>query len=93
MTETRGNPNRNKSKSESSSGSDGRKDDFQRLEDIKTEMLDRFDEMVRNRDYIPKVGDLVKIIELQRKLSSDSDAEGRFWEFIERLRQEELKHA
>jgi DNA-binding transcriptional regulator GbsR (MarR family) len=38
-----------------------------------------------------KVGDLLKILEIQKKLSSDSGAQERFWEIIEQIRQEELK--
>ncbi len=80
------------------------KSDLEKLEDLKNSMFDRFREVFEddtgkggeNRktfNYIPKVGDLVKIIELQRKLSSDSKAEEKFWALIERLRQEELNHA
>ena len=38
-----------------------------------------------------KVGDIVKILELQQKLSTDSSAEEKFWEFIEQIRQTELE--
>lgn len=37
-----------------------------------------------------KVGDLLKIIEIQKKLSLDNNAEAKFWEIIEQIRQEEL---
>ncbi|MEE9442877.1 MAG: hypothetical protein V3V99_09450 [candidate division Zixibacteria bacterium] len=37
-----------------------------------------------------KVGDFLKILEIQRKLSSDNNAEAKFWEIIEKIRQEEL---
>lgn len=47
---------------------------------------------VRNKTIKPKVGDLLKILELQRKLASDTKAEEKFWEVIEQLRQGELKH-
>ena len=30
----------------------------------------------------PKVGDLLKILEMQKKLASDSKAEEKFWEMI-----------
>lgn len=38
-----------------------------------------------------KVGDLLKILEIQKRLSSDSSAEKKFWEVIEQIRKEELK--
>lgn len=37
-----------------------------------------------------KVGDFLKILEIQRKLSSDSGATDKFWKFIEKIRQQEL---
>ncbi len=37
-----------------------------------------------------KVGDFLKIIEIQRKLSSDNGAADKFWEFIEKIRQQAL---
>lgn len=38
-----------------------------------------------------KVGDLLKILEIQKKLSSDASAEEKFWEIIEQIRRTELK--
>ena len=38
-----------------------------------------------------KAGDLLKIIDLQKQLATDSEAEEKFWEAIEKIRQEELK--
>jgi len=38
-----------------------------------------------------KVGDLLKILEIQKRLLSDNDAEAEFWKVIEQIRQEELK--
>ncbi len=38
-----------------------------------------------------KVGDLLKILEIQKKISSDSGAEEKFWELIEQIRQTELE--
>ena len=37
-----------------------------------------------------KVGDLLKVLEIQRKLSTDTTAEQKFWELIEQIRQTEL---
>jgi hypothetical protein len=39
-----------------------------------------------------KVGDLLKILEIQKKLSTDAGAEQKFWELIEQIRKEELRH-
>lgn len=48
---------------------------------------------VHNGKIKLKVGDLLKILEIQKKLASDSSAEEKFWEIIEQIRQEELKDA
>jgi hypothetical protein len=71
--------------------------DLENLERLKNNMFKRLCAMYSSKgndckkyNHTPKVGDLVKIIELQRRLSSDSKAEEQFWEIIERLRQEEL---
>ena len=61
--------------------------DKERLDKIKGEITDQ----ILNKKIKAKVGDLLKIIELQNKLSTDSGAEEKFWEMIEKLRQEELK--
>lgn len=37
-----------------------------------------------------KVGDLLKVLEIQKKLATDSSAEEKFWEVIEQIRQKEL---
>lgn len=50
-------------------------------------------EQVNNGEIKLKVGDLLKILEIQKKLASDSSAEEKFWEIIEQIRQEELKDA
>jgi hypothetical protein len=38
-----------------------------------------------------KVGDLLKILEIQKKLATDSSAEEKFWELIEEIRQSGLE--
>lgn len=40
-----------------------------------------------------KVTDLIRAIELKRKMSSNSGAENSFWKMIEKLRSEELNSA
>ena len=37
-----------------------------------------------------KVGDLLKVIELKRKLSVEGKGEKKFWDMVNKLRQEEL---
>ena len=65
------------------------KTDQEILEDLK----DRFMDQVENGEIKLKVGDLLKILEIQKKLASDSSAEEKFWEIIEQIRQGELKDA
>jgi hypothetical protein len=57
------------------------------LDDLKNNIA----KQIKSGTIKAKVGDLLKIIELQNKLSIDSSAEDKFWEMIEKLRQEELK--
>lgn len=54
-------------------------------------LKDTIVEQIENGKIILKVGDLLKILEIQKKLSSDTSAEEKFWEVIEQIRQEELK--
>ncbi|NMC42753.1 MAG: hypothetical protein GYA46_02445 [candidate division Zixibacteria bacterium] len=65
------------------------KTDQERLDFIKTTIMDQ----IQDNLISLKVGDLLKIFEIQKKLSSDSKTEEKFWEVIEQLRQEELKDA
>jgi hypothetical protein len=61
------------------------------------ELLDKiknkFEEQLDAGEIKLKVGDIVKILELQKKLTEDSGAEDKFWEMIEQIRQKELKDA
>lgn len=52
---------------------------------------DKFWEALKASKIAMKVGDLVKMIELQQKLATSKGAQEQFWELIEQLRQEELK--
>lgn len=60
-----------------------------------TELLQRIKEefyrQINEHEIKMKVGDLVKILDIQRNLASDPDAKEKFWEMIEKIRQEELK--
>lgn len=64
------------------------KTDQEMLDYIKKSIMDQ----IQDDPHTLKVGDLLKILEIQKKLSSDSKAEEKFWEVIEQIRQEELKH-
>lgn len=57
------------------------------LDHLKQTIMDQ----VKQGKISLKVGDLLKIVEIQRKLSSDSRAEEKFWEMIEQIRQTELE--
>lgn len=65
------------------------KTDQEMLEYIKKTIMEK----IQAGNINLKVGDLLKVFEIQKKLSSDSKAEEKFWEVIEQLRQEELKDA
>lgn len=70
------------------SGKKKYKSDFERLEVIKN----KFMEKIEKNEITLKVGDFLKILELQKRLSEDASAERKFWEIIEEIRQEELRH-
>ena len=61
--------------------------DLEMLEEVKSMIYKK----LKKGECQVKVGDLVKVVELQRRLSADAGSEKQFWEFIEQLRQEELK--
>lgn len=63
------------------------KTDQEMVDYIKTTIMDQ----IQNGLINLKVGDLLKIFEIQKKLSSDTKSEEKFWEVIEQIRQEELK--
>ena len=62
--------------------------DKERLDYLK----DVFMEQAQKEPINLKVGDFLKILEIQKKVSTDAGAEQKFWEFIEQIRQEELRH-
>ncbi len=65
------------------------KTDQELLYEIKKEIWGQ----IQSGEIKMKVGDLLKVLEIQKKLASDSSAEEKFWELIEQIRQEELKNA
>lgn len=62
------------------------KSDLDRLEELKNKFMER----VNENEISIKVGDFLKILELQKQLSEDKAGEQKFWEMIEEIRQEEL---
>lgn len=56
------------------------------LEFIKMKFVKQIEEGTINI----KVSDLLKIMEMQRKLASEDEPEDEFWEMIEKIRKEEL---
>jgi len=54
-------------------------------------LIGEFTEMIMTNKVKPKVGDVLKMIELRKKLSADSKTQEKFWELIDQLRQEELQ--
>jgi hypothetical protein len=65
------------------------KSDMERLDRLKDLIMQNAD----NGKIQLKVGDLLKILELQKKLSTDKNAEDKFWQMLEDIRKEELKDA
>jgi hypothetical protein len=60
--------------------------DLDILEDLKMIFYDA----IKKNDPIPKVGDLLKIIEMKNKLTVSGKAEKKFWEMIDKVRLEKL---
>ena len=61
-------------------------DDLQILEDVRNTLYKIF----QDNPEKTKVGDLLKVIELKKKLSVSGTGEKKFWEMINKLREEEL---
>jgi len=61
-------------------------DDLEILESLKNKIYNA----IMNDDTIPKVGDLLKIIEMKNKLDISGQAEKQFWDLIEQVRQKGL---
>ena len=61
-------------------------DDLDILEDLKRDIYNA----IKNKEPQPKVGDLLKVIELKRKLSVDGKGEKKFWAMVNKIRDEEL---
>jgi len=65
--------------------------EFTSDEDMLNKIKKTIADQIMNKEIKGKVGDLLKILELQKKLGTDENAQEKFWEMIEKIRQEELK--
>jgi len=63
----------------------GKTNDLEMLEEMRDTLFKAFKEGEN-----VKVGDLLKIIELKRKLSVEGKGEKKFWEMVNEIRREEL---
>lgn len=63
------------------------RDDLKILESVKTKLYEAF----KKGEALPKVGELLKVIEMKKKLSVEGKGEKQFWEMINRIRTDELK--
>ena len=64
-----------------------RKSDLEVLEEIQEKILRE----LREKEINPKVGDLLKALELKMKLKLPQAEKEKLWELINQLRKEELK--
>lgn len=62
------------------------RDDLEILEDLKIRLY----QAIINNETPPKVGDLLKVMEMKNKLSVSGKAEKKFWDMINRIREKEL---
>lgn len=63
--------------------------DLDILEDLKQQLYTA----IKNNEPQPKVGDLLKVIEMKNKLSIAGRGEKKFWEMIDMVRRKELSPA
>ena len=64
--------------------------DMEMLEFLKNKIVDKIVKKIDEGDINLKVSDLLKIVEIQKKISGDNNSEKKFWEIIEEIRQKEL---
>ena len=60
--------------------------DLEILEELKSLIYNA----IKSGEKPPKVGDLLKIIEMKNKLSVSGKAEKKFWDMINQVREKEL---
>ena len=71
---------------ESSGSVKKRPSDLEVLEEIQDKII----EELRSKEINPKVGDLLKALELKMKLKLPEEEKQKIWELINQLRKEEL---
>lgn len=64
----------------------GNANDLDILEEIQAKIV----EELRNKEINPRVGDLLKALELKMKLKLSQDEKEKIWELLNQLRDEEL---
>lgn len=64
----------------------GNANDLDILEEIQAKIV----EELRNKEINPRVGDLLKALELKLKLKLSQDEKEKTWELLNQLRDEEL---
>ena len=64
----------------------GNANDLEILEEIQAKIV----EELRNKEINPRVGDLLKALELKMKLKLSQDDKEKIWELLNQLRDEEL---
>ena len=64
----------------------GNANDLEILEEIQAKIV----EELRNKEINPRVGDLLKALELKIKLRLSQDDKEKIWELLNQLRDEEL---
>ena len=65
----------------------GNANDLEILEEIQAKIV----EELRNKEINPRVGDLLKALELRMKLKLSQDDKENIWELLNQLRDEELR--
>ena len=58
--------------------------------EVLEEIQDKIIEELRNKEINPKVGDLLKALELKMKLRLPEEEKKKIWELINQLRKEEI---
>ena len=73
----------------------GRSNESRRKSPSDLEMLDRLTDMlfqgIMKNDEKSRIGDLLKVIDMKKKLTVTGRGEKKFWDMIDTIRKEELK--
>lgn len=63
--------------------------DLDMLDKIRNELYNKLIKQMEN----PKVGELLRVIEMKQKISVEGKGEKKFWEMVNKIRTEELTKA